>query len=130
MRLQSIHKAISFTQAPIFRPYIEQNTQRRKETHSDFSKDFYKLKNNSLFGKTMEDKTKRIDFRLVTCKEKLLRLSWDPRFLSRIRFDEDLVGVLMTAKECLLDKPMIIGQSVLDLSKLLMYQWRYETFER
>ena len=121
-----VHRVVSFTPAAFFQPYISFNSQKRQAARNEFEKDFYKLKNNSLFGKTMENVRRRIDFRLCNTPEKFQTYTSRPLFLSATRFTEDLVGVELLKGKVELDKPVFISQAVLDLSKLIMYQLRYE----
>jgi len=128
MVLKRIHRVLTFYQANIFKEFIEYNSLQRKNATDDFKKSLYKLQNNSLFGKSIEDKSRRIDIRLITNKEELLKLSYRPEYLGHKIFSKNLVAVSLAVKECLLNTPIAVGQSVLDLSKLVMYQWRYEKF--
>ena len=62
LKLKKVHRAIKFEQKEIFKPYIEFNTEKRKNARNDLEKDIFKLLNNAVFGKTMEDKRKHLDF--------------------------------------------------------------------
>ena len=128
MVLQKVHNALQFRQEPFFREYITFNSIQRQLATSKFSKDFYKLKNNSLFGKTMENMLKRLNFKLVTNAHDLMKMTTKPSFQRSKTFSEQLSGVSLLPEEVLLNKPIIIGQAVLDLSKLVMYKWKYENF--
>ena len=68
LKLKKIHRAIKFEQKEIFKPYIEFNTEKRNNARNDFEKDIFKLLNNAVFGKTMEDKRKHLDFEIVSRK--------------------------------------------------------------
>jgi hypothetical protein len=69
MRLKKIHRALRFNQRPWMEPYIKHNTELRKRATNDFEKDLYKLMNNSVFGKMMENLRKRVDVKLVRSSE-------------------------------------------------------------
>lgn len=128
-----IHRVVSFRQSRFFESYIDFNSLQRQVASNEFERDFYKLKNNSLFGKTMENVRRRIDYRLCNTPEKLNTYASRPLFVSATRFSEDLVGVELLKGMVELDKPVFIGQAVLDLSKLIMYKLRYEklsTYEK
>ena len=126
MKVTRIHRIVQYRQSAFFEKYISYNSQQRQSANNDFEKDYYKLKNNSLFGKTMENVRNRISFRLCNTAEKLVTYSSRPLFLSATRFSEDLVGVELLKAIVDLDKPVYIGQAVLDLSKLVMFELRYQ----
>ena len=92
MRLTKVHRALRFDQSPWMEPYIRMNTELRKDATSDFEKDLYKLMNNSVFWKTMENLRKRVDVKLVRSHEedKLWRLIASPAFARANIFDDDL----------------------------------------
>ena len=69
MRLKKVHRVIEFDQEPWMEPYIRMNTEFRKQAKSDFETDFYKLMNNSVFGKTMENLRNRVDVKIVRAWE-------------------------------------------------------------
>lgn len=126
MTLKTVHRAIQFRQKPFFKEYIDSNSQKRAAARNTFEKDFYKYKNNSLFGKTMEDVRKRMDYKLVNNTTTLDKLISSPLFLDRDIINEDIVGVKMMKSEVELCKPVYIGQAVLDYSKLEMYKLFYD----
>ena len=125
LQLRVVHNIIKFKQKRWLEPYITYNSQQRAQASNAFEKDFYKLKNNSLFGKTMEDVRKRISYKLVTDVDKLLNLTNNPLFHDRDIINEDIVGVHMIKPKVTLDKPIYVGQAVLDYSKLEMYHLFY-----
>ena len=102
------------------------NTKLRSKGTTEFEKDFFKLMNNSVFGKTMENIRNRVDVRLVTREEKLEELVKKPNFDRINIFTEDLVAVHMKKTTITLDKPIYLGMSILDISKTLMYEFHYE----
>ena len=125
-KITRVHRIVSFQQSKLFEPYIRFNSSMRQQASNEFEKDFYKLKNNSLFGKTMENVRKRIDYRICNSPEKFIAYTSRPLFLSATRFAEDVVGVELLKGTIELNKPVYIGQAVLDLSKFIMYKLRYE----
>ena len=126
MRVVRVRSAIRFRQKRFVEPYIKYNSEKRALARNAFEKDYYKLKNNSFFGKTMEDVRNRIDYRLLTKWERLERLSSSPLFVDVDIFSESVVGVHMFKSKVVLDKPVYIGQAVLDYSKLEMYTLYYK----
>lgn len=88
----------------------------RKNAANDFEKDFFKLMNNSVFVKTMENVRKRVDVRLVTNEKKLLEIALKPTFVSSKIFKENLVAVHKTKEKLQLLKPEYVGMCIFDLS--------------
>ena len=125
LKLTKIHRALEFNQSPWLKPYINFNTKKRAEAKNSFEKDFFKLMNNSVFGKTMENLRKRQDIRLVTDKEKLSKWASKPSFISSKIFNEDLVAIHKIKPTLKLNRPAYVGMCILDLSKTLMYDFHY-----
>ena len=125
LKLKKIHRVLQFDQSPWLKQYIDFNTQKRTYAKNSFEKDFFKLMNNSVFGKTMENIRKRVDVRLVTSKEKLLKLSSKPTYVSSKIFNENLVAVHKIKETLTMNRPAYIGMCILDLSKTLMYDFHY-----
>ncbi|XP_033761654.1 uncharacterized protein LOC117343421 [Pecten maximus] len=125
MKLTKVHQVLSFQQSPWLKTYIDFNTERRKKAKNDFEKDFYKLMNNSVFGKTMENLRKREDVKLVNSQKKALKLTCKPSFNAFKIFYEELVAVHMLKQKLYLNKPIYVGFSILDISKTLMYDFHY-----
>jgi hypothetical protein len=132
MQLRKVHRALRFEQSPWMEPYIRMNTDLRKQATSDFEKDLYKLMNNSVFGKTMENLRKRVNVRLVRASEedKLRRLIASPAFTRANIFDDDLVGIQLHKSRLVLNRPVYVGMSILDLSKNLMYDFYYNQLRK
>ena len=127
LKVDKIHHVIKFSQKAFLKPYISFNSEQRAKAKNSFEKDFYKLKNNSLFGKTMEDVRKRMNYKVSSNEERILKLIASPLFLDRDIISEDVVGIKMVKPKVVLDKPIYVGQAVLDYSKLSMYRLFYET---
>ena len=125
LKLTKIHRVLEFDQSPWLKQYIDYNTEKRKNAKNDFEKDFFKLMNNSVFGKTMENIRKRVDVRLVTDEKKLLKLTSKPTYVSSKIFNENLVAVHKIKETLTLNRPAYIGICILDLSKTLMYDFHY-----
>jgi len=125
MQVTKIHRALKFRQEAWTAPYIQLNTDLRIKATSEFEKDFFKLMNNSVYGKTMENLRKRIRVDLVRASEndRMRRLVADPTYLSHKIFNGDLVAIHSTKSKLKLIRPIYVGQSVLENSKLLMYDF-------
>ena len=93
LKLKKVHRVLEFNQSPWLKQYIDFNTHKRTQAKNSFEKDFFKLMNNSVFGKTMENIRKRVDVRLVTDEKKLLKMTPKPTFVSSKIFNENLVAV-------------------------------------
>ena len=126
MKLTKIHKGIKFVESDWMKPYIEMNTNLRAKAKNNFEKDFFKLMNNSVFGKTMENIRNRVDVKLVNTKEKLRKLVANPNFRSRKIFSENLVSVHMKKISLTMNKPIYLGMCILELSKTIMYDFHYQ----
>ena len=125
LKLKKVHRVLEFNQSPWLKEYIDFNTVKRTNAKNSFEKDFFKLMNNSVFGKTMENLRKRVDVRLVTDKEKLLKLASKPTYVNRKIFNDDLVAVHKVKEVLTLNRPAYVGMCILDLSKTLMYDFHY-----
>ena len=130
VRICKVHRAVSFEETPVFKSYVDYNTAKRASSTSAFHKAYYKLKNNSLYGKCVENIRKRMDLRLVNSPERFEAYTSKPSFKKSILIDDDLLALLMRKESIKLDRPVFIGQAVLDLSKLRMYQLHYVELEK
>ena len=125
MKLKKIHRGIKFVESEWMKPYIEMNTQLRTKAKNNFEKDFYKLMNNSVFGKTMENIRNRVDVKLVNNIEKLKKLAAKPNFKIPKIFSENLIAVHMKKTSLTMNKPVYLGMCILDLSKTIMFDFHY-----
>lgn len=133
--LRKVHRVITFRQRPYLKQYIELNTKLRQQAKCTFEQDFFKLLNNSVFGKTLENTEKRVIVHLVNrwsdtsnrTKKSISaeRLIANPYFHSASILSENLVAIQMRPDQIVLDKPIYIGFSVLELSKSHMYNFHY-----
>ena len=125
LKFKKLHRVISFIQASWMRSYIIKNTKLRNEAKNEFERNFYKLMNNSVFGKTMENIRKNRDIKLVATNKKRKKLASEPNFHTSKDFSEHLMAIEMEKTKVYMNKPIYIGQSILDISKTLMYEFYY-----
>ena len=121
---------MKFEESQWLEKYITLNTNLRTEAKNEFEKDFFKLMNNSVFGKTMENMRNRVNIKLVNDKKQAEKLSAKPNFNHCNIFSEDLVAIHMKKTELKFDKPVYLGMCILDLCKTLMYDFHYNYIKR
>ena len=128
--LKQVHRCIKFNQSEWLKEWIDFNTEKRKEATNDFDKDLFKLMNNAVYGKTMEDVRGHVDFELVDTPERMEKLLNAPTLKHRHILNDNLVGVEKIKPVMKLNKPIYIGVSILELSKLHMYQYYYDVMKK
>ena len=108
------------------KPYIMLNTKLRKDAKNEFEKDFFKLINNSVFGKVMENIRNHKDMKAVPSYKKYLKYVMKPNFKDGHLFSKYIFAVEMGKTKIKMSKPVYLGQAILDLSKTLMYEFHYD----
>ena len=127
LKIKHIHRGIKFVESEWMKPYINKNTNLRAKAKNNFEKDFFKLMNNSVFGKTMENIRNRVDVKLVNTEEKLRKLVAKPNLKSPPKiFSENLVSVHMKKTSLTMNKPVYLGMCILELSKTIMFDFHYQ----
>ena len=126
MELTRVHRGIKFEESNWLKPYIDANTVLRAKANNEFEKDFFKLMNNSVFGKTMENVRSRKDIKLVSNRDKARKYAAKPNFHHLKIFSENLVAMHMKRTTLTFNKPVYLGLSILDLSKAIMYEFHYD----
>ena len=106
--------------------YIILSTTLRKDAKNEFEKDFFKLMNSSVFGKTMENIRNHKDMKLVTTEQKYQKYVMKLKFKDGYPFSKELFSVEMGKIEITMNKPVYLGQAISDLSKTLMYEFHYD----
>ena len=96
------------------------NTELRKVAKNDFKKDFFKLINNLVFGKTMENIRKNRDIKLVATNKRRSKLVSEPNYHTINYISEDLSIIEMNKTKVKMNKPIYLGLSILEISKILM----------
>lgn len=126
--LNKIHRIIEFDQSPWLKPYIDLNTQLRANATNKFDQNCFKLMNNAVFGKSMENVRKHVDIKLVS--------KWNgqwgarcliskPNFHKCKIFTKNLVAIELTKTEIKMNKPIYLGMCILEISKILIYLFHY-----
>ena len=114
--LKKVHRVIQFNQEAWLKPYIDMNTELRKQAKNDSEKDFLKLMNNSVFGKTMENIRKHRDIKLVTTDKRRNQLVSEPNYHTTKWFSENLLAIEMKMTKVKMNKPVYLGLSILEIS--------------
>ena len=126
LKLKKTHGVIEFNQEAWLKLYIDMNTELRKAAKNDFEKDLFKLMNNSVFGKTMENIRKHRDIKLVTTDKKRSKLVPEPNYHTINLISEDLSIIEMKKTKVNMNKPIYLGLSILEISKTLIYEFWYD----
>ena len=125
LKLKKIHKVIQFYQEAWLKPYIDMNTELRKKAKNNFEKDFFKLMNNAVFRKVMENVRKHRDIKLKTTDRRRNQLVSEPNYHAIKCFSENLGATEMKKTKVKINKPIYLGLSILEISKILMYEFWY-----
>ena len=126
LRLKKIHRVIELKRKAWLKPYIDMNAKLRTEAKNEFEKDFFKLMVNSVFGKTMENVRNHRDIKLVTTNERRNKLVSEPNYHTSKQFPENLLAIEMKKTKVKINKPVYLGQAILDISKTIMYEFWYD----
>ena len=126
LKLIKVHQVIEFNQEAWLKEYIYFNTELRKKATNDFEKDFFKLMNNAVFGKTMENVRKHRDMKLVKTDKKRSKLVSEPNYHTMKLIDDNLAIIEMKKVKIKMNKPIYLGLSILDISKITMYEFWYD----
>ena len=124
--LKRVHRVIQFNQEAWLKPYIDMNTKLRKEAQNELEKYFFKLMNNSVFGKTVENVRKHRDMKLVTTEEKRSKLVSEPNYHTTKHFSKKLLIIEIKKTKLKMNKPVYLDRSILDISKTLMHEFWYD----
>ena len=126
MKLGKIHRILKFKQSDWLRTFVDFSTEKRKQSSGDFNKNLYKLSNNCIFGKSIENIRKRINVKLINDNKTYLRCVNKPTFISQKIFAKNFVAVHCLKTVLTLNKPIYVGFSILELAKFLVYQFHYD----
>ena len=125
MKLTKIHRVLKFKQSDWMKKYIDFNTEKRTNAANSFEKDFFKLMINSVYGKTMENLRKRINVRLVNNEKDFLKYTSRPTHITHKIFGKNYAAIHEIKPVLTLNKPIYVGFTVLELSRLLMDDFHY-----
>ncbi|KAL4142621.1 hypothetical protein QTP88_005046 [Uroleucon formosanum] len=130
LKIEKIHRVLEFSQSPWLKSYIDFNTNLRSEAKNEFEKEYFKLMNNSVYGRTMMNVRNHVDIRLCSNGSTVEKLITKPNFDRRTIFTENLAAVHMKRTQISFKQPIYIGMCVLDLSKMLMYDFYYNIIKK
>ena len=125
MKLTKIHRVLKFKQSDWMKKYIDFNTKKRMSATNDFEKDFFKLMMSSVYGKTIENLRKIINVKFANNKKDFLKYTSKPTYVTHKLFNKNFSAIHEVKQVLVLNKPVYVGFTVLDLSKWLMYDFRY-----
>ena len=129
MRLRKVHKVLRFEQSTWLKGWIDHNTVLRAAATSEFARDFFKLANNSVFGKSMEDVRNRTVCHLVTTREQFIKRCSQPSFDRVLEFGNAHFRIVLNRRRLtVLDRPIYAGAAVMELAKKNMYEFHYRQF--
>ena len=126
LKIKKIRRVIKFNQRAWLKEYIDMNTELRKNAKSDFEKDHYKLMNNAVYGKSMENVRKHKIIKLVNNNDKRKKLGSEPNYHTSKWFSESLLAMEMKKTSVKMNKPIYLGFAILSLSKIKMYGYWYD----
>ncbi len=129
LKLTRVRSVVQFSQTPWLKEYIDMNIALRRASNTPFDKDFFKLCNNAVFGKTQEQKRNRRRLELATGENQMVKAVSKPQYSGSVIYSADLAGVFLRNKSVLLNQPIYVGFAVLELSKMLMYDFFYNVFQ-
>ena len=130
MKVVKVNKVLKFKQSDWLKKFVMFNTEKKMCAVNGYEKGFFKLMVHSVYGKTMENLRKRVTGKLVNNEKDHVKYVNRPTFVSQKILDKNLVAIHKLKPVLLLNKLIYIGFCVLDLSKLLMYDWHYNCFEK
>ena len=121
-----MHRVIEFNQKAWLKEYIDVNTELRKKASNDFEKYFFKLMNNAVFGKTMENVRKHRDIKLIKTDHRRNKLVSESNYHTMKLIEENLAIIEMRKVKVKMNKPIYLGLCVLEISKIIMYEFWYD----
>ena len=137
MKLTAVHKVMRFRQVAWMKSFIMHNVEKRAVCQNEFQKDLYKLQNNAVFGKTMENVRKRCKYNLIMGQqpkdlEQFQKRVQSPFYKNSvlIAHNTSLLGISSQVSRLTFNKPITVGFVILDLSKTLMFEFHYNVVKK
>ena len=130
MKLTKIYRVLKSKQSDWMKKYINFKTEKRMDAANDFEKDLFKLMINSVYKKTMENLRKRINVRLVNNAKYLLKYTNKPTYITHKIFGKDYAAIHEIKPVLILNKPIYVGFTILDLSKWKVYDFQYNFIKK
>ena len=128
MFVKRVRRALKFKQSDWLKRFVVFNSEKMMNAANEFEKAFFKLIINSVYGKTIENVRKRVNVKLINNERDYLKVVSRPSYVSKKILDKNLVAVHKTKPVLLLNKPIYVGFSILELGKKIMYDWHYNYF--
>ena len=125
MKFKKIHRILKFKQSDWMRSYIDFNTDKRKESTNESDKNFFKLMNNAVYGKTMENLRNGIKIRVVKNSQDFIKYTSRPTCVNWKLFENNLAAIHEKKISLTLNKPIYVGFTVLETSKWEVYNFHY-----
>jgi hypothetical protein len=130
MQIKKIHRVLKFKQAPLMKKYVELCSYNRKHAKTEFERSIWKVYVNANYGKSLETVRNRLNLTLIVCPNKLDKILAHPTVTGWRVFSENVVALVRKKPRVVLDKPIFMGFSILDLAKEHMYAFHYDYVKR
>ena len=105
MKLTKIHRVLQFNESPWLAKYIDFNTNKRSTSKIALEKDFFKLMNNAVFGKTLKNLRKEINLKLTSNEHIYTKHVSRANFISGKMFNKNLFAINRIKEELVLNRP-------------------------
>ena len=128
--LEKVHKTLEFKQSAWMKPYIDFNTQKRKEATNEADKNLFKVLNNAVYGKTIKNIRKRIKVRIIKNEKDFIKYASRPAYINHNIFGKRLVAIHEKKELLTLTKPIYAGCTVLEFSKLEICKFHYDFMKK
>ena len=124
--LTKANRILESKQGPWMKRYIDFNTKRRKEATNEADKNLFKLFNNAVYGKTMENMTKRMKIRVIITEKEFLKYASRPTYINRNIYGKNVLQFIRKKEVLKLNKALHVACAILELSKLAIHEFYYD----